>query len=1518
MDSSHQTPTAPSASRLSPIRFTGLKDPFSHCRGKGDSGYSSFSNSSNAPEYLSSAHVHESAGPSEKVFYQGSEALKQPGVKATRIGCDADAMGTEERSVCQSMKNYSSVQHDSPYRRSEPPPLPTRRDSFLATRQHECLINCTNIEEQYGPNVVERQPTGTKTFKCDQQPVKKSNRPSERWQSYWQPLWMRASRRHNLTESTEAYTSARSDKALQNDSAKPYTSFHPRGSNVPANCSESQKQAYIASQAHGNKLLQKPSPQDFELPPIRTLDSVNDGVQKAVPYFCVTSTDVQTSGGEYRPKEPTFTRAKSSENVTEKMSHQHKTDYKPQLDRNCNDRLGSLGTKGAARLSSVHLPSVDSPPLIIETQTREPGFNSRGCTGSHVFYSGPDENVHTPRPASSVLDAAQATKRNKYLNERRASNSTSGYNTESRASQSNPYASAKSSYIVPEDPSPRPGWQDIAKEYAISAENTPLLHCLTSESKQMAKNIAVNSKNKWQASDPAKGPPKEVERNYILAANLHSGIEQDMSQLRRARSSTQLFDEDHVFAPNEESPDPVGSLINCSKKDYRNKIKDAQTKVLLQTSFKRKDLQFSWPNRMKQKSVERPTIAHLRTYSLSSSNQGLGDPTVMSPQALYELQDARSLLSQHQIARIGGRKRLTAMQKKMCYSEPEKINQLGVSNSQRKFSLMWEQGKTINCPDPHRDLSFVGARKHTFESDKASSTLNLSKEGKTQIRQDVLAEYMERKKGQKPAGRDLVFPEKQRAKPVPPRNISDWNCNPFPGSDEEPKISRHKSAEILWELRPNYSMNHQGYSNVSAVYSLKQEPVARQLHTQADSRTSSKCASAEDLLDQLAFAQFSDRARSKSSPLLPQNIQRDLLTGPSSQASLSNRTDNWDSVSSRSHIPEINPTPEFVCYPIDYESIHHDRELRKRAYERQRVKSLDELETPVEERPIVFSRSSDQLHRSVKGNRQTNGLASETGVYGFQRRPNREHMKWDSTELQRKNLPRAPARPPSSQLNWNKTKAENINEPGSGLDPVSSAEPGYTVERCYNVSKIHNPYSSPESSPKTPSPLLSMPFPPWRTPSQEDHVFYEDSYTKSETVDINLSPASENASPRSNLTKLHVSRTFDSLPTEIPMENKLKITEKITSGNISPTRNDYNLTCLKDNREEEQTTTETVAKLKCPVTNLEEIALISVEQTRSGESQSVTAVGHQEGETKANSEPHAEGQDEVSLSLRVKTPEDLLIESLMKEVLDQDQSLADVLDPSSTKRTTMDLVEGLFRTDTWVLDACQMRKKMNVERKEMATQENRDKRDTQLSSPTAGTNNQMRKSVEDKMGRPSDIAEKKRELIDAINCKLQKLQERKVALTADIRANDLLGENIEAWVEGTCKPHEVQKYKTFIKDLDKVLNLLLSLSSRLARVENALNKVNEATDSEEKKSLNERHHTLSGQHEDARGLKEHQDHRERMTFNILSNYLTETQLQDSQQFIQTTKILLIEQRDLDEHLKLTEDQLECLQNSLES
>ncbi|KAK2098659.1 Protein Shroom3 [Saguinus oedipus] len=82
--------------------------------------------------------------------------------------------------------------------------------------------------------------------------------------------------------------------------------------------------------------------------------------------------------------------------------------------------------------------------------------------------------------------------------------------------------------------------------------------------------------------------------------------------------------------------------------------------------------------------------------------------------------------------------------------------------------------------------------------------------------------------------------------------------------------------------------------------------------------------------------------------------------------------------------------------------------------------------------------------------------------------------------------------------------------------------------------------------------------------------------------------------------------------------------------------------------------------------------------------------------------------------------------------------------------------------------------------------------------------------------------------------------------------------------------------------------------------------------------LSEKRKILAGQHEDAWELKENLDHREWMVLGILANYLLEEQLHDYQHFMKMKSTLHIEQRKLDDKIKLGQEQVKCLLESLPS
>ncbi len=62
------------------------------------------------------------------------------------------------------------------------------------------------------------------------------------------------------------------------------------------------------------------------------------------------------------------------------------------------------------------------------------------------------------------------------------------------------------------------------------------------------------------------------------------------------------------------------------------------------------------------------------------------------------------------------------------------------------------------------------------------------------------------------------------------------------------------------------------------------------------------------------------------------------------------------------------------------------------------------------------------------------------------------------------------------------------------------------------------------------------------------------------------------------------------------------------------------------------------------------------------------------------------------------------------------------------------------------------------------------------------------------------------------------------------------GDALETLVRESCASVELERYTQFIEDLERVVSLLLCLSARLARVQNALSTADDSMDAEERVS----------------------------------------------------------------------------------
>ena len=93
--------------------------------------------------------------------------------------------------------------------------------------------------------------------------------------------------------------------------------------------------------------------------------------------------------------------------------------------------------------------------------------------------------------------------------------------------------------------------------------------------------------------------------------------------------------------------------------------------------------------------------------------------------------------------------------------------------------------------------------------------------------------------------------------------------------------------------------------------------------------------------------------------------------------------------------------------------------------------------------------------------------------------------------------------------------------------------------------------------------------------------------------------------------------------------------------------------------------------------------------------------------------------------------------------------------------------------------------------------------------------------------------------MDSITRKLKILRLEQSAIKEEIDINDELGSAVSGRVEQLAKSNEVDKFKLHVEEVEKITSLLLGLSGRLARAQNALMTLSADCNPEERVSFHD-------------------------------------------------------------------------------
>ncbi|NXL33314.1 SHRM2 protein, partial [Glaucidium brasilianum] len=1087
----------------------------------------------------------------------------------------------------------------------------------------------------------------------------------------------------------------------------------------------------------------------------------------------------------------------------------------------------------------------------------------------------------------------------------------------------------------------------------ISPQKTPMLHSLAQEGKKQSDNSPEAVTERQAPFDTHLS--KQARRSDRFATTLRNEIQMRRAKLQKSKSSATLVGSSETEECNETwKPDSAENVTASPDTNftstYKDHLKEAQARVLRATSFKRRDLEPSPAEYL-------PRSPECKTSSYNSSLLALVSEDVSGFLEATQAKPNPTGSGTHHVSRIGARKRFTTEQKLKSYSEPEKMNEVGMS----------EDECHAHChPNTSEEAlgSFADRWKFFEETSKPACRKLAQKppphsvaEGqpekpdrKTHSGQEGEESWYERRSRAASAGLETAHASKDNVL----HSSSNKAADRIVKAEQPQRLGTFAEYQASWkeQRKPAEPRSSGRYHSADNILDAGHEQHEKPQYTHERSRSSPSTdfykqevsvevrRQAEDLKED------GERIFCKVNNLDERNCTiRQADTGPLRENPQEKRdqpdqnlSHKWKASVRPLHVREPTVLPHESrgrsgTLPSDY------RYSQENVKEKSKDRSLPHL-------PCSEPQTLNENHSCPSWGKGEENHRVEPALLNKKRGP----------------VPQRPPPPKRDKYRRPDNSAPSLGSSSESLQvapsrPFSSSSPSATEVFASHSSLCQSPAAFngklKSANPQQLQQALS-------TENVCQHL-EEKTHLRSESVLSSKyrylqKPGMETS--RSPSPQFAPQKLTDKPPVSLQDENPARI-ERVIDNNTTVKMVPIKIVHSESSAEKEsrQSLVSTMEPPALP-SGLEkdQIKTLSTSEqsysrfcayTRQGvepepEARTKPADPQPAEEPGSNLKDSSAATPAISyVKAKEKTFEDWKSEELAREIVGRDKSLADILDPNVKIKTTMDLMVGIFPKDEHLLEEAQQRRKLlpkvpspkiSEEKKEEQSMPSAISLTTNstyysTSAPKAELLIKMKDMQEQQQQQQSeddsedeldhDLSEKKQELIDSISRKLQVLREARETLLEDIQANNILGEEVEAIVKEVCKPNEFDKFKMFIGDLDKVVNLLLSLSGRLARVENALNNLDENTSPEERRTLVEKQKLLTQQHEDAKELKENLDRRERIVFDILANYLSEENLADYEHFVKMKSALIIEQRELEDKIKLGEEQLKCLTDSLQ-
>uniref|UniRef100_H3CBT2 Shroom family member 3 n=1 Tax=Tetraodon nigroviridis TaxID=99883 RepID=H3CBT2_TETNG len=1019
--------------------------------------------------------------------------------------------------------------------------------------------------------------------------------------------------------------------------------------------------------------------------------------------------------------------------------------------------------------------------------------------------------------------------------------------------------------------------------------------------------------------------------------------------LQRSRSTAQLKEAD---AWKEDVQEMLDHLQDASStRSYRDSLKDAQSKVLRSTSFRRRDLTSSTWGPAHVSSNPQPWSQDKKGPKTLPKPQGLFLPpqATASPHTPKERQEVSpgargpsppALPSIPPVGppprtRICGRRRLGVEQKKRSYSEPDKMNEIGVSDPET--AALYRRGGGRTAPE-----TSVADRRRMFElaaSGAANGPLpsSRSRPDLRQAQHDALAEYVVRKKALKREEGSRGPGARPRSVYLPPEGSSHTTpsvvsvfCPPglqdraHPGPEAEPNRENGSSGGHPLQVQPRRApAEPQQNPGVS-------KKLSSALQRAQSIRDSGKSASTEDLLERSEEGRAAPRhQRSRSSPAegsLSQKAQSGTVTAfclfqdlpPAAAATLgaflpaaANRYGR-----TQGHAPSRPVLSE--CWDLGPKSCSSCWEFSS---------FLARIHFHNGPLAVTGGILPGSLGITPAGNRLADMLAS-----GDQVSQNRLNTAQPERRLQDANLPVSSWQTLTLRSLAGSERGGAASGSGAALPPPwrppsacsapsprrgSGAGPAVTgVERLSQVNldaivfpgvSDGGPSGPPEAEPQSlsvangPDRSRTPPSPPTTQPEPRCLRISEPGLTGSgdqRLLDADVSQAD------SDEVFLHDLEDFPPPPPDVDPG----------AGSQTGGRS----VCCRPLLQNPFAALFFLMQTFLLVSSSPPSSPPSSSPLHSPPGPGLPPDLERQPPGVASKAPPAPALEYQPLPRREKTYEDLRVEALAKQLVWRDSSLAPLLDMFGVK-STMELMEEVFTPNSRLGGKSPWQRRGSRYFFE----------DTSAFLMFMA-NRLLLSRVQDLCDPPEmdpdqtqdeDLNAKKVELCEALRHSVAALQQEREALREEQRHHRALGASIDSLVQERLKANERDKYSVFVGDLERIVNLLLSLCSRLMRIDRALlalerDPLLQEDAAEERDSLLHKRSLVLRQTDDAQELKENLERRQRVVHGILSGYLTPAQLRDYRGFVSAKPSLLIRQRHLDNLIRHREEHLSRLADSL--